>query len=108
MAMALERLIELERCGVGRGTFVACGDRELAVFRLSEAAGVYVIDNSCPHASGNLSAGELSGWVVTCPWHKWRFDLVRGRCVDSEAVRVTRYPVEIRDGQVYVDFDAPY
>ena len=62
-----------------------------------------VIDNACPHASGNLSGGDVAGTVVTCPWHHWSFDLNTGVCTDSARVRVRRYQAEIRDGRVFVD-----
>ncbi len=103
--MALVELIPLSRCRVGGGTFVAFGDHELAVFRLDDPQRVVVIDNSCPHASGNLSGGVVTGNVVQCPWHQWEFDLDRGVCTHSELARVRRYPVELRDGVVWVDID---
>lgn len=103
--MAYVKLIELHRCAKGRGTFVEHRGRELAVFRLVGPPGVVVIDNACPHASGNLSAGDMVGRIVSCPWHGWRFDLDTGACVDSAQARVRRYPAEERDGAVYVDLD---
>jgi len=101
--MALVELIPLSRCRVGGGTFVAVGDRELAVFRLEDPERIVVIDNSCPHASGNLSGGVVAGNVVQCPWHRWEFDLDRGVCTHSALARVRRYPVEIRDGVVWAE-----
>ena len=32
----------------------------------------------CPHLEGPLFQGTLSGATVTCPWHRWRFDLRTG------------------------------
>jgi len=32
----------------------------------------------CPHLQGPLFQGTLSGATVTCPWHRWRFDLRTG------------------------------
>lgn len=104
--MAFVDLIALGRCSAGRGTFVEHAGRELAVFVFADPLRVHVIDNACPHANGNLSAGECDAEVVTCPWHQWRFDLRSGNCVDSPLARVPRYPAEIRDGRVWVDLDA--
>lgn len=96
-------LIALEKLPLDRGVFIEAAGRELAVFRLTDPPGVYVIDNSCPHAGGNLSAGDLvrSG-VVRCPWHAWKFHLCDGRSADGSVARVNAYPVEIREDQVYV------
>ena len=103
--MAFVEVIPLARCRPHGGTFVAVGDRELAVFRLADPQRVVVIDNSCPHAGGNLSGGDVTGNVVTCPWHHWEFDLDRGVCTHSDLARIRRYPAEIRDGVVWVDID---
>ena len=101
--MAYVKLVEVLRCSVGRGTFVEHAGRELAVFRFDASPQVVVIDNACPHSSGNLSGGEVRGSVVVCPWHQWEFDLTTGVCVDSPKARVARYPAEVRDGFVYAD-----
>lgn len=93
-------------CG---GTFVAFEGRELAVFLLEPAngsarsPGVAVIDNTCPHANGNLSAGTVDGTIVTCPTHRWRFDLTTGRCPESAPVQVRCYPAKIQDAAVWID-----
>ena len=97
------RLIDLNRLPLDQGVFIEAGGRELAVFRLSKPAGVYVIDNSCPHAGGNLSAGDLMpGGVIRCAWHAWKFRLCDGQSADGSAANVYSYPVEIRGEDVYV------
>ena len=101
--MSYIELIALNRCRPGKGTFIERGDLELAVFILGDPHEAIVIDNTCPHANGNLSAGEVHGTVVTCPSHEWQFDLCTGVCVDSPKARVKRYPAEIRDGTVWVE-----
>jgi nitrite reductase (NADH) small subunit len=102
--MAFARLIALESCRIGGGTFIEAGGLELAVFRLADPDRVIVIDNACPHSSGNLSAGEVADGIVTCPLHHWKFDLERGICTHSELARVRRYAAEIRpDGCVWAD-----
>jgi len=100
------KLIALDSCRTGAGTFVEAAGRELAVFCLAEPARVVVIENACPHSSGNLAAGELRDGIVTCPLHHWRFDLSTGRCTDSDLARVTCYASEIRGGYVWVDLDS--
>ena len=103
--MAFVEVIPLARCRPNGGTFVALGDHELAVFRLGDSPRVVVTDNRCPHAGGNLSGGSVTGNIVQCPWHQWEFDLDQGVCTHSKSVGIRRFPVEIRDGVVWVDFD---
>jgi nitrite reductase/ring-hydroxylating ferredoxin subunit len=101
--MAYVRLIPLSECRTGAGTFVRHADLKLAVFRLTNPDRIAVIDSECPHAGGDLSRGEVTGTIVTCPWHQWRFDLLTGISTHSERARVRCYAAEIRDDTVWVD-----
>ncbi len=101
--MPFVELIPLSNCHLGGGTFVERSGLELAVFRLTDPDRVIVVDNACPHAGGNLSGGEVTGNVVTCPWHQWKFDLKTGVCTHSPLAHVRRYPAEVRDGLVWAD-----
>ncbi len=74
------------------------------VIALSNVGGkIYAIDNVCLHRGGPLGEGELSGQVVTCPWHGWQYDVTSGKLVTNPAVGVETYPVELRGDDVYVD-----
>lgn len=101
--MVWVRLIGVDRCAPGRGTFVGYGDLELAVFRLPPSDEIIVLENACPHASGNLSGGEIAGNEVSCPWHHWRFDLRTGVCTHSPVASVKRFRCEVRDGSVWAE-----
>ena len=108
-AMAFSKLVKMDACPIGRGCLVEFEGRELAVFRLADDGSVCVTDNTCPHANGNLSAGQLDGCVVTCPWHEWPFDVTTGQCTrPASPAKVNCYPASIDDGFVYVDLDAPF
>jgi chlorite dismutase/nitrite reductase/ring-hydroxylating ferredoxin subunit len=66
---------------------------------------IYALSNRCSHARGPLSEGQVDGesCTVVCPWHYARFDLQTGQVVDGVAsAPVPSYPVEIRDGLIYV------
>ena len=95
------KLLAVDECVPGTGRFVAVGDHELAVFRLSEPDRFVVCNNSCPHAGGNLTAGTVEGAIVTCPWHHWMFDLDTGRCTEVSNVTVRKYECREEDGHLY-------
>jgi len=101
--MSMTKIIECQRCPMGKGVFVELAGRELAVFHLANPPGFRVTDNSCPHASGNLAAGELDGVIVSCPQHGWQFDVMTGVCIHSPLAHVRVYPCEVRDGFIYAD-----
>jgi nitrite reductase/ring-hydroxylating ferredoxin subunit len=79
-------------------------DKRIALFRTS--AGYFASDNRCPHQGYALVRGDVTDGVLTCAWHNWKFELGSGTCrFGGENVRT--YPVEIRDGQVFVDVADP-
>ncbi|MEH2210615.1 Rieske (2Fe-2S) protein [Nostoc sp.] len=68
---------------------------------------VYAIDNRCPHMGFPLQGSTCKDGIVTCPWHYARFDLASGGTFDSWADDVPCFPVEIRDGEVWVNLAPP-
>jgi nitrite reductase/ring-hydroxylating ferredoxin subunit len=68
---------------------------------------VYAIDNRCPHMGFPLHGSTCKDGIVTCPWHYARFDLASGGTFDSWADDVPAFPVEIRDGEVWVNLAPP-
>lgn len=87
------------------GRLLSYLDKRIAVFRTPR--GAFATDNRCPHEGYALVRGDVRDGVLTCAWHNWKFRLGDGACLfGGENVRT--YPVEIRDGQVFVDVaDAP-
>lgn len=64
---------------------------------------VYAVDNRCPHMGFPLDRGTVRDGILTCHWHHARFDLASGGTFDQWADDVRAFPVEIRDGKVWVD-----
>jgi len=64
---------------------------------------VYAIYDECSHAAVALSEGDVEGCTLECWLHGSRFDLRTGDPTGLPAtVPVKVYPVEIRDGDVYL------
>jgi nitrite reductase (NADH) small subunit len=102
----------------GQPAFVKHGEVEIAVFRLG--GGFRAYRNRCPHQQGPVCRGPVSGtlvatadtdwrlaWVLEgrvliCPWHGMEFDLDSGRRLRGRSERLRAYPVELDNGQVYV------
>ncbi|MCA9254014.1 MAG: Rieske (2Fe-2S) protein [Phycisphaerales bacterium] len=101
-------LLRVDDCPVGSRRYVATEGRELAVFHLADPDRFVVIDNACPHASGNLSAGDLeNGREIICPWHFWAFDLDSGECVMNDAIKLNRYDCKVEDGRLFAKLSRP-
>lgn len=75
-------------------------DKSLALFNVE--GDVFAIDDSCPHQGASLCGGRLEGRVIQCCAHGLRFDLRSGYLLNSTAVKVVNYPVEIIDGQAFI------
>ncbi|MEX2599386.1 MAG: non-heme iron oxygenase ferredoxin subunit [Dehalococcoidia bacterium] len=67
----------------------------------------YCTDDLCSHEDNFLSAGGyVDGDEVECAFHGARFDIKTGSPTQSPASYPIRtFPVEVRDGQVYVAVD---
>ena len=75
----------------GRGLFVHAGEH-----------GVKVYDSRCPHQSTDIPAGGIDGTALTCPKHKWRFDLGNGRCSSGGDRPLAALEHKIEDGRMRV------
>ncbi len=63
----------------------------------------YAVYDECSHAQIPLSEGEVDGCTLECWLHGSRFDLRTGEPIELPATEpVPIYPVEVRDGDVYV------
>ena len=70
----------------------------------AEDGSYYAIEDTCTHEEYSLAEGELWGMEVECPQHGSRFDLRTGQVRGLPAVIPARtFPVEVQDGDVYVD-----
>ncbi|HKG26054.1 MAG TPA: Rieske 2Fe-2S domain-containing protein [Thermomicrobiales bacterium] len=123
-----------QRVVVGPVEALPPGTRKIIVpFRGRAGIGVFNVNgtfhalrNLCPHKSGPLCTGRVSGRVVAdapptvdganldlvrvgeiirCPWHLWEFEIATGRCLVDPRVRVKTYPVVVEDGRVVVYAD---
>ena len=99
------RAATLEELPVGRRKLFKRNGKQIALFRSDK--GLFACNNRCPHEGYPLMEGRLSdGCILTCNWHNWKFDLERGETLIG-GDRLRRYPVELRDGAVWLDLSDP-
>lgn len=84
----------------GRARVVFLRGIEIALFNVN--GDFYAVDNLCPHEGGPLVAGTVGGRVLTCPWHRWQFDLKTGCSPVNPAIHVQTYPVQIEDERIKI------
>ena len=81
---------------------VTIGALDIAIAR--DGDDFYALQDLCSHAAVSLSEGEVAGGVIECWLHGSCFDLRSGKPTGLPATEpVSTFPVEVRDGDVYVD-----
>jgi len=83
----------------GTPTKVMFGATAVMVVRRGDV--VHALKETCSHAGGPLSEGELRNDTITCPWHRSTFKLEDGAVVHGPAVsRQVAYRARISGDQV--------
>ena len=62
----------------------------------------FAVANACPHGDGPLGEGRLEGFLVSCPYHGWDFDVRDGSCTTTPSATVEAYDVQIKGQAVCV------
>lgn len=96
----------IERFAQADVTEIAIGRSKIAITHHDGEFGA--ISGTCNHAGGPLGQGRLDGDYVVCPWHNWKFHRRTGEGEPGfEDDCVPSYPVQIRDGRLWVRTDSP-
>jgi toluene monooxygenase system ferredoxin subunit len=103
--MALQTVASLDDLWAGEMRGIVVGRTRLLLVHLDE--GVFAYEDRCAHQGVPLSGGKLDGATLTCPAHEWQYDVRTGRGVNPKSACMRRFPLEIRDGRVFVDLEAP-
>lgn len=91
-----------EDCPAGTLKSVQAGGEQIVLANVD--GDICALQDQCSHEEYPLSDGEMDGGDVICIYHGARFDACSGKNKALPAVRpVKSYPVEIRDGDVYVE-----
>ena len=78
-----------------------------AILLVQSETGRFACANRCPHEGYPLSEGTLTdGCVLTWNWHNWKFNLANGATLVG-GDRLTRYPVRLEAGRVWLDVTPP-
>ena len=83
---------------------VAISDKIVCVARHNDT--IYACVQKCPHASAPMAAGYIDALGnIVCPLHKYKFSLKNGRNVSGEGYFLKTYPIEIREGGVFIQLE---
>lgn len=83
----------------GQVAYFDSDGRSLFVYREGDAFRVY--DSRCPHQVTNIPHLALQGTRLTCPKHRWEFDVRSGDCVARGDRPMKRFESKLEDGRLY-------
>lgn len=107
----------------GERIIVQLEGKEIAVFRDDDGETYHAYLNWCPHQSGPVCEGEITGtceaqfdeadlttteeWVregevLVCPWHGWEFDVTTGESLSRENITLPGFDVDVDGGEIVV------
>lgn len=81
---------------------VKVGKKSILLSRWEGA--IIAIDAVCPHAAADLGKGSLSRYKLTCPDHKYCFDIRSGLILwpEDENYQLKRYETHEDNGSIYI------
>ena len=122
--MSSVRIGKLEEIAEGGHRVVAIDKFEVGIFR--HDGKVVAWENRCPHSDGPVCQGKIFNRVeevideaqkhvglrfagerhIVCPWHGWEFNLDTGLHPGDPYMKLKRVPVEVRDGEIFIEVPA--
>lgn len=61
-----------------------------------------VFDSRCPHQVTNIPILALDGVTLTCPKHKWKFNIENGECIEKGNRPLNKINHKVEDDYLYV------
>ncbi|HEX2676751.1 MAG TPA: Rieske 2Fe-2S domain-containing protein, partial [Polyangiales bacterium] len=95
------RIGQLEDLWKGDMQSVSAEGKRLLIVRHDDGVSAYA--DRCAHLGVPLSEGKLENGLLTCRAHGWCYDARTGRGVNPERARLVAFPVEVREGEIWVD-----
>ncbi|QAY83177.1 apoptosis inducing factor family protein [Pseudomonas arsenicoxydans] len=103
--MALQRVARFTDVPENRGLEVQIGQTKIVLLRVGDQLRAF--QGECPHAGAPLAEGALCHGRLICPWHKAAYRIEDGAlCEPPSLDSLKRYPLEVREGEVWVDDQA--
>jgi nitrite reductase/ring-hydroxylating ferredoxin subunit len=75
-----------------------CDGRNVFIYRSGDTCRVY--DSRCPHQVTDIPHLALEGSQLTCPKHKWAFDVSTGECIEKGTRPLRQFDHRVREGRL--------
>lgn len=81
-------------------TYINAEGRDLFIY--AEDGNYKVFDSRCPHQVTNIPELALENCTLTCPKHKWKFNVKTGECIDKGDRPLTKFESRAAEGRLEV------
>jgi nitrite reductase/ring-hydroxylating ferredoxin subunit len=78
-----------------------------AVLLVKQGGEVSALSNRCPHEGCTFESAMLSGYIVMCPCHGWKFDVRNGQYNENSRITLQIYRCKIENGKIFVETEKP-
>lgn len=79
--------------------------RGVPVLLIKKEGQIHSLSNKCSHMGCPLDGGFLSGWIIQCPCHEWRYDIRTGAFLDAPEITLKIYEWKVTQGRVYIKIE---
>lgn len=79
-------------------------DVEITIFRTPD--GYVARSGVCKHNAFKLELCDISGDIVTCPLHGWKYKISTGKGIKPSWTCLEAYPLELRGQEIWVQPNA--
>ncbi len=98
----LVKVAEKKDLPAGSAKAVEVNGKQIALFNVDNE--YYAIDDTCTHAGGSLSEGDVAGTTVTCPFHGAEFNISNGEVLGEPAEEAVKsYKVHIEGESISIE-----
>ena len=98
----LIKVVEKKDLPAGSAKAVEVNGKQIALFNVDDE--YYAIDDTCTHAGGSLSEGDVVGTTVTCPFHGAEFNISNGEVLGEPAEEAVKsYKVHIEGESISIE-----
>ena len=92
---------------LAEGKMKAVRVRGKAILLIRQEGQVFALSNQCPHAGCTFQSGILSGYLVMCPCHGWKFDIRNGQYTENPKTTLQIYRCKVEDGKIFIEIGKP-
>jgi nitrite reductase/ring-hydroxylating ferredoxin subunit len=114
--VAFQKVARVDDVPPGRTHFVCVGNNPLILANYESR--IYASFGLCPHQNNPLEGAVLWDNLIDCPFHHFQYDIRTGenyfpknvypkdyKRLESQLRPLRTYPVEVRDGEIWVDLE---